>query len=139
MNGVSDGKDVCGVGLTQVAVESQAQRAGNLLDDSSFDPPYRASHPRTTHNGGRHGLAGPGWHHVLGHTGLYVRLREVIEPDMARFTQAAYPHPRIPRLVALHGPVYWPTDFIGGNSETSLFNELLTDAITQLVAGLTAE
>ncbi len=116
MTCVSDREDVRGVGVAQVAVETQARRAGNLLGDSSFDPPYRPSYPRTTHSGGRHGLAGPGWHHVLGHTGLCVCLREVIEPDMARFTQAADPPPRLARLAALHGTVHWPPDCIGGRS-----------------------
>ena len=57
-----------------------------------------------------------------GNTGLCVRLREVIEPDMARFEQAADPRPRFPRLVALHGTVHWPAGYIGGNSQTRLFN-----------------
>ena len=122
MNCVSDRNYVWGMGLAPVVVESHAQRAGILLADSSFDPPYRASHPRTTHSGGIHGLAGPGCSHVLGHTGLCIRLREVIETDMARFKQAADPHPRIPRLVALHGTVHRPTHYIGGNSQTRLFN-----------------
>lgn len=122
MNGVSDRKYVWGVGVAQVAVESQAQRAGNLLADSSFDPPDRTSHPRTTHSGGIHGLAGPGWHHVFGHTGLCVRLRKVIEPDMARFEQAGPPRPHSPRLVALRGTVRGPINFIGGKSQTRLFN-----------------
>ncbi len=116
MTCVSDRKHVRGVGVAQVAVETQALRAGNLLGDSSFDPPDRASHPRITHSGGRHGLAGPGGHHVFGHTGLCVRFREVVEPDMAGFTQAADPHPRLARLAALHGTVHWPPDCIGGRS-----------------------
>ena len=121
MTCVSDRKYVRGVGVAHVAVETQARRAGNLLGDSSIDP-NRPSYPRTTHSGGRHGLAGTGWHHVLGHTDLFVRLRKVIEPDMARLKQAAHPRPRIPRLVALHATVHWPTNCIGGNSQTRVFN-----------------
>ena len=138
MNGVSDRKYVWGVGVAQVAVELQALRAGHLLADSSFGPPDRPSHLRTTHSGGRHGMAEAGWNDVLRHTHLSVRLRTVIEPDMARFSQAAHPRPRLPRLAALHGTVRWPTNFIGGNSQTRLFNELLTDAITSLFVEVTA-
>jgi hypothetical protein len=122
MNCVSDGKYVCGVGLAQVAVESHAHKRGKLVADPSFDPPDRASHPRTTHSGGIHGMAGAGWNYVLRHTDLSVRLRTVIEADMARFEQAGHPRPRIPRLVALHGIVRGTTNFIGGNSQISLFN-----------------
>jgi len=119
MTCVSDGKYVCGAGLAQVAVESHDQKTGKLVTDPSFDPQDR---PRTTHSGGIHGMAEPGWHYVLGHTDMCVRLRKVIEADMARFEQAGHPRPRIPRLVALYGTVCWPTHCIEGKSQTRLFN-----------------
>jgi len=122
MNSVSDGKYVCGVGLAQVAVESHAHKRGRFVADPGFDPPDRTSHRRTTHSGGIHGMAGAGWNDVLRHTDLRVRLRKVIEPDMARFEQAGHPRPRIPRLVALHGTVRGPINFIGGKSQISLLN-----------------
>lgn len=64
----SDRKYVWGVGLDQVAVESHAQQAGNLLGDSSFDPPDRASHPRTTHRG-----ADMDWLGLVGITSFFLK------------------------------------------------------------------
>ncbi len=122
MNCVSDGKYVCGVGLARVTVESHTHKRGTLVVDPGFDPPDRTSHPSTTRRGVIHGMAGTGWHYVLRYIDLCVRLRKVIEPDMARFEQAGPPPPCIPRLVALHGTVRGPITFIGGNSQISLFN-----------------
>ena len=122
MNCVSDGKYVCGVGLAQVAVESHTHQRGKLVVDPGLDPPDWTSHPRTTHSGVIHGMAGAGWNYVLRHTDLCIRLRKIIEPDMARFEQAGHPPPRIPRLVALHGTVRGPINFIGRKSQISLFN-----------------
>ena len=132
MSCVSDGQYGCGFGLAQVAVESHARKRGELVVDPGFDPSDRGSFPRTTHRGNLHGMAGAGWNHVLGHTDWCVRLRKVVESDMARFKQTVHPRPRIPRLVALHGTVHRPPYFIGGNSQTSLFNELLKDAVTAI-------
>lgn len=67
MRGGSKGKYVCGVGLAQVATELHGHKGGNLVAHRGFDPPARASHPRTTHSGGIHGMVEPGWHHVLDH------------------------------------------------------------------------
>ncbi len=127
MTCVSDRRFACGVfDLPKHAPgfrpKQELGREGKLLLNVSVDRPERTSHPRTTHSGVIYGVAGPGWHHVFGHTGLCVRLRAVIEPDMARFEQAGPPRPHSPRLVALRGTVHWPTNCIGGKSQTRLFN-----------------
>lgn len=74
MSSVRGGQYGCGVGLAQVAVDSHAQKSEKLFAGRSFDPPDRASHPRTTHRGDLHGMAGLGWNHILGHTDVCICL-----------------------------------------------------------------
>lgn len=120
MNGVSDGKYVCGVVWPRLRSNQMLQR--HLLPTQALNrrPRILIPEPRTAE-------AYMDWLGLVGVMSLVIVVCMCVfekssKPDMALFTQAAYPPPRLPRLVALHGTVHWPPDFIGGKSQVRLFN-----------------